>query len=265
VSVPPRQPPGAERLEPVGLEALDAAAALRRRFDTKYLLPRDALGELLERLRPTHRMLEIEGLREFRYRTTYLDTEELATFRDHVQGRRRRLKARVRRYVDSGDCFLELKLRGPRDCTIKRRLAHDPALGASLPAEALAALDGWVRAAYGRAAPGPLGPVLEVGFRRATLVALDRGERLTIDMEVEMRAPAGDGFGRLGQNLAVIESKSPRGPALATRELNALGARRLESMSKYCLGVVLALGRGRGNALLPVLRHCAGAARPLSS
>jgi hypothetical protein len=57
------QLPGAERLEPVGLAALDAAAALRRRFDTKYLLPRDAVGELLERLRPTHRVLEIDGLR----------------------------------------------------------------------------------------------------------------------------------------------------------------------------------------------------------
>jgi hypothetical protein len=260
VSVPHSQLPGAERLEPIGLEALDAAAALRRRFDTKYLLPRDAVGELLERLRPTHRMLEIDGLRGFRYRTTYLDTDGLSTFRDHVQGRRRRLKARLRRYVESGDCFLELKLRGPRDCTIKRRLPHDPALGASLSAESLDALERWVQAAYGRPAPGPLGPVLEVDFTRATLVAPDRGERLTIDVDVHMRTPAGDGFGRLDRDLAVVESKSPRGPALATRELNLLGARRLESMSKYCLGVVLALGQGRGNALLPVLRHCTGQA-----
>ena len=124
----------------------------------------------------------------------------------------------------------------------------------------MAALERWVQAAYGRSAPGPLGPVLEVEFRRATLVALDRGERLTIDVDVGMRTPNGDGFGHLDPDLALVESKSPRGPALATRELNLLGARRLEGMSKYCLGVVLALGRGRGNALLPVLRHCAGQA-----
>jgi hypothetical protein len=95
VSAPHSQLPGAERLEPIGLDALDAAAALRRRFDTKYLLPRDALGELLERLRPTHRVLEIDALRGFRYRTTYFDTNGLATFRDHAQGRRRRVKARA--------------------------------------------------------------------------------------------------------------------------------------------------------------------------
>jgi hypothetical protein len=121
-------------------------------------------------------------------------------------------------------------------------------------------LERWVQAAYGRPAPGPLGPVLEVDFTRTTLVAPDRGERLTIDVDVGMRTPAGDGFGRLDRDLAVVESKSPRGPALATRELNLLGARRLESMSKYCVGVVLALGHGRGNALLPVLRHCDGQA-----
>jgi hypothetical protein len=252
---------GTERLESIGLEELDAAAALRRRFDTKYLVPRDALGELLERLRPTHHVLEIDGLREFGYSTTYFDTPELTAFRDHVQGRRRRLKARVRRYVDSGDCFFELKLRGPRNCTLKRRLAHDPALGGKLTAESAAALASWVEAAYRRPPPEPLSPVLEVDFRRTTLAVLDRGERLTIDVDIAMRTPSGDGFGHLDSDLALVESKSPRGPALATRELNLLGARRLEGMSKYCLGVVLALGRGRGNTLRPVLRHCTGRSR----
>jgi hypothetical protein len=250
------QLPGAERLEPVGLEELDAAAALRRRFDTKYLMPREAAGELLERLSATHRVLDIGGLRAFEYRTTYFDTDELTTFRDHVQGRRRRLKARVRRYVESGDCFFEVKLRGPRSSTVKRRLAQDLALDGTLTPEAAEALERWVQAAYGHSAPGPLAPVLEVDFRRTTLVALGRGERLTIDVDVSMRTPSGDRSGRLDDGLALVESKSPRGPALATRDLNLLGARRLDGMSKYCLGVVLALGRGRGNALLPVLRHC---------
>lgn len=249
---------GAERLEPVGLETLDAAAALRRRFDTKYLLPRDAVAELLERLRPTHRVLEIDDLRAFEYRTTYFDTPELTTFRDHLQGRRRRLKTRVRRYVELGDCYFELKLRGPRNCTVKRRLAQDPALAGSLAAESVAALQDWVEAEYGRPAPGPLAPVLEVDFRRTTLAALERGERLTIDVDVGMRSISGDGFGHLDRDFALVESKSPRGLALATRELNMLGARRLEGMSKYCVGVVLALGRGRGNVLRPVLRHCTG-------
>jgi hypothetical protein len=46
-----------------------------------------------------------------------------------------------------------------------------------LTAESVAALQNWVQAAYGRPAPGPLAPVLDVSFRRMTLAALDRGER----------------------------------------------------------------------------------------
>jgi VTC domain len=254
----PRQLPEAERLEPIGLDALDAAAALRRRFDTKYLLPRTALGELTRRLEPTHRVLEIEGLRDFEYRTTYFDTEHLGAFRDHVQGRRRRLKVRVRHYVETDACYFELKLRGPRGCTIKHRLPHEARLRRSLDADSRAALERWVRDEYDRAAPGPLAPVLDVVYRRTTLVAPDRGERLTVDLDLRMWALCGVGWCRLDSDLAVVESKSARGLGLAAHALQAVGARRMETMSKYCLGIVLAHRHARGNALLPVLRHCAG-------
>jgi VTC domain len=249
--------PAGERLEPIGLEALDAAAALRRRFDTKYLLPRHALDALVTRLEPTHRVLEIHGLRDFEYRTTYFDTGDLAAFRDHLKGRRRRLKVRVRRYVESRGCFFEVKLRGPREATVKRRVRHDPASPRCLDAASLSALDRWVREAYGRRAPAGLAPALEVAYRRVSLVAPARGERLTVDLGVRMWAPGGHG-GRLDPELCVVESKSPRGFGLAARELTALRARPLQMMSKYCVGVLLAHGPSRGNALLPVLRHCEG-------
>ena len=118
-----------------------------------------------------------------------------------------------------------------------------------------------MEAAYGWLPPERLEPVLEVDFRRTTLAVLDRGERLTIDVDIAMRTPSGDGFGHLDSDFALVESKSPRGVALGTRELNLLGARRLEGVSKYCLGVVLAVGWGRGNTLRPVLRHCTGRSR----
>lgn len=107
-----------------------------------------------------------------------------------------------------------------------------------------------------RPAPQRLAPALDVAFTRTTLVAPDRNERLSVDVELRVAAPGGTASGRLRPHLAIVESKSAGGLPLAVRELNALGARPLEGMSKYCLGVVLALGRGRGNALLPVLRQC---------
>jgi hypothetical protein len=255
--VPSRQLRAADRLTPVGLDALDAVAPLRRRFDTKYLLSRAALVELMDRLKSTHRVLEIEGLRAFEYRTTYFDTQELAAFRNHLQGRRRRLKIRVRQYVETDACFLELKLRDSRGRTLKHRLPYQAGLRHSLNADSRAALERWVRDEYGRPAPWPLRPALDVVYRRTTLVALDRGERLTVDLDLRMGAPGAAARGRLDADLAVVESKSAGGRALAAHALNAVGARRLETMSKYCLGIVLVRGHGRGNALLPVLRHCA--------
>lgn len=262
MSAPLRPLPAVEHLEPIGLAALDAAAALQRRFDTKYLLPRDEVSELLGRLQPTHQVLEANGLRQFDYRTTYFDTEELGAFRDHLQGRRRRLKVRVRHYLDTGDCFFELKFRGARDCTMKRRAPHDPRRPRSLGTDSLAVLERWVQDAYGRPAPGPLVPVLEVTYTRATLVSPEHGERLTIDLDLRMWPTGADGWGRLDPDLAIVETKSAHGPTLAGRRLRALGARPLNGMSKYCLGVVLTLGRARGNTLLPVMRHCAGRHSP---
>jgi hypothetical protein len=142
VRPPPLQ--AIDGLAAIGLDELDAVAALRRRFDAKYLLSRDALPGLLERLAPTHRVLEIEGGRAFEYRTTYFDTPELGAFRDHLQGRRRRLKVRVRHYAHTDDCFLELKLRGPHGATIKRRQPCDARLRDRLDADSLAALARWV-------------------------------------------------------------------------------------------------------------------------
>lgn len=252
----PRSPPAVERLEPIGLEALDLTAGLRRRFDVKYLVPHAALGELIDRLARDHRVLDLDGVRHFGYRTTYFDTEQRSALRDHLQGRRRRLKVRVRHYLDSGACFFELKLRGARGCTIKHRRRHDPDSQRSLTLGSLTALEAWVQAAYAQPAPAPLAPALEVSYRRTTLVAPEHGQRLTIDLDLRM-SPVGAGSrGRLDPQLAVVETKAAHGHPVAARALTAVGARPVGNLSKYCLGAVLTSGQPGGNALLPVLRHC---------
>jgi hypothetical protein len=82
----------AEAFTPVGLDQLDAGAALRDRVDVKYVVPLAAFAALAERLRATHAALAIDGRRAFAYRSTYFDTPELDAYRAHVQGRRRRFK-----------------------------------------------------------------------------------------------------------------------------------------------------------------------------
>jgi hypothetical protein len=210
----------------------------------------ELLAALTERLARTHAVLDLRGRRAFRYVTTYLDTPDLALYRAHLQGRRRRFKARVRWYLDAGTGAVEVKL-GGADRTRKLRapLQTDPcAFAAEVLERAWGALPPAVPAAA-------LEPALEVRYLRTTLVATERGERLTIDRRLRLASPDG-AVGALRGDLAVVESKSPAGLALADRELRALGVRPVEMLSKYCVGVALTRPGVRANPLLPVLRRC---------
>src|SRR4051812_5978507 len=98
------------RFRPVDLARLDASAALAHRVDTKYLVPVGVLARVLEQLRPTHACPDIDGRREFRYTSRYVDTPDLACYHDHRRAVRKRWKARTRVYEDSGQVRWEVKL-----------------------------------------------------------------------------------------------------------------------------------------------------------
>src|ERR687896_1446135 len=243
-----------EPFEPVGLEEVQATAALDDRVDVKYIVSLDELGELARRLLPTHRVLEIDGLRSFAYRSTYFDTADLMTYREHVQGRRRRFKVRSREYVDSGLRAFELKLKEGCGRTIK----HRTELGAGpldhLEEPQLEFLRTHLREAYARELGADLAPTLSMSFTRITLVDPERGERLTCDLQLSFAAPDGSG-GALARDTAIVESKSRGGAATADRELHALGVRPIAGCSKYCIGVGLTYPRVKRNSFLPLLRR----------
>ena len=67
-------------------------------------------------------MLEISGIRSFRYESVYFDSPDLLTYRSHVQGRRKRFKVRSRSYMDTGECMFELKLKNRVGTTVKSRI-----------------------------------------------------------------------------------------------------------------------------------------------
>ena len=250
VATAPSTPAFAELLRAIGLAEVAASpATLQQRVDRKYVVPLETVELLVGRLRGSHRLLTIDGRSSFRYRTVYYDTPDLASFREHVQGRRRRFKCRSRVYVDSGDHWLEVKLKGPRGRTDKRRLSCDPLPPGLLSGAGLDFLRASVADAYGRPAPILMRPSVRMDYRRTTLVAAELGERLTCDVGLTFGGSRGlrDGF-------AIVESKSARGRASADRALLALGARPVADCSKYCLGVALAVPGARDNRLRPLLR-----------
>lgn len=235
------------RFDPIGLAALERDAALGERSDVKYIVNVDQLEAMLAILASSHRMLEIDGGRIFRYRTTYYDTPDLLTFREHRTDRRRRFKVRRRRYLDTGREMLEVKLKGRRGCTVKHAVPYDG--GEQLDAAALDFARDTLRAQYGRELPTPLVPALTVDCQRLTLVEPERGERVSCDVAVTL------GDLRLAPGHAIVESKSATGRAAADRAMRQLGARPARRCSKYCLGVALTRPRQRANEFLPLMRR----------
>jgi hypothetical protein len=243
-----------EAFEPVGLEEVQATAALDDRVDVKYIVTRAQLGALAHRLLPTHRVLEIDGLRSFAYRSTYFDTADLLTYREHVQGRRRRFKCRSREYVDSGLRAFEVKLKEGAGRTVKHRTELGPGPLDELDGAQLEFLRDRLREAHARELGAALAPSLSMSFTRITLVDPDRCERLTCDLQLSFSGPGGAG-GALAHDAAIVESKSRHGAALADGALRALGVRPMAGCSKYCVGVGLTYPRVKRNLSLPLLRR----------
>ncbi len=59
----------------ISLKDLDKVQLLNRK-DTKFVFSQNKLLQLLDRLKPLYRILEIEGKRTFVYDNTYFDTDE---------------------------------------------------------------------------------------------------------------------------------------------------------------------------------------------
>ncbi len=218
-------------LESVSLAELDAVAALQTRTDRKYVVSRNMAARLVRGLGGSARVLEIDGMRTFRYESVYFDTPDLRMYLEAARGRPRRVKVRTRTYLDSGLCMLEVKTRDRRGLTVKHRLPHPVAESSWLNGEALAFVGGFGELADLGAV---LRPTLTTMFDRTTLL-LGAGEaRITVDTDLRMVAP--DGAVAAMPFSTVIETKSPGAPTLADRVLWA-AHHRPDRVSKYGTGL----------------------------
>ncbi|MFI7539994.1 polyphosphate polymerase domain-containing protein [Actinoplanes sp. NPDC049599] len=110
---------------PISLAELVQEAELLTRVDRKYLVPRTDLPAVLAGLPAGTRVLEINGRRDFAYRSAYFDTPALHSYLAAARGRRHRFKLRIRSYLDSDLHFFEVKTRGIRGTTTKQRIPYD--------------------------------------------------------------------------------------------------------------------------------------------
>ena len=246
----------AEPLAAIALAEL-GGAALMERVDTKFLLPASLAGALLDACGGAYRALEVGGARLSRYETLYYDTGDLALYHAHHAGRGTRRKVRRRSYVDSGQHFLEVKLRTGRGRTRKARVALDGGPPAALDHALDHALDRLGDPALRELAWGlpaeALRPVVRVDYRRLTLVRADGAERATLDAGVAIA----DARGRVASfpHVVVVEVKQPRRDRSPLVDaIRALGVRR-GGISKYCLGVASLEPAAKTNRYERLLRH----------
>jgi hypothetical protein len=114
----------AGRIAPIGLQELNARAALQTRVDSKYVLDLDRFDALVGMLVEELQILQIDGAQEQTYDTMYFDTVGLGCFRDHLQRRWQTYKLRTRVYVGSGLHVFEVKMRDGRGHTVKVKIDH---------------------------------------------------------------------------------------------------------------------------------------------
>ena len=176
-------------LPAVHLDELTDQAALQRRVDRKYVLPVAACVPLLADLgsRGAH-VLEIEGRRTFGYDSVYLDTADLTCYLQAAHRRPRRFKVRTRTYVDSGQCWLEVKTRDRRGWTVKHRTAYDVRDRALLTTDGRLFVEQVLASAgLGLDAGTTLDAALRSVYRRSTLHLPQTRSRVTLDTTLTFR------------------------------------------------------------------------------
>jgi len=179
------------------------------------------------------RALDIAGQRLFGYSSVYFDTPDLLTYRAHLQGRRRRFKIRVRRYVDSDDCMLEVKRKGLRGLTVKQRRPHAATQQAELGDEGRAFVSSCLRD-LGALRIDDLEPVVVTDNRRATLASVAQHARVTVD--TDLTCGWGTSHTALRPGHVVLETKVEGHASSVDRLMRTFGERPV-AISKYCVGV----------------------------
>ena len=220
-------------LPPVSLDELTDRAALLTRIDRKYLLPLAAVDALIVALAPDARVLDIGGIRSFRYESVYFDTPDLASYLLAARKRRRRYKVRTRTYLDSDLCWLEVKTQGARGSTVKHRLEYPPDARSTVrPGRDF--VDGVLAAETVASAAGlSFGPVLTTRYQRSTLLLVASSSRVTIDTDLHWEH-TGERIWLDGH--AIVETKVASGASAADRLLWAAGHRPVR-ISKYATGL----------------------------
>jgi hypothetical protein len=213
----------------ISLKDLDKVQLLNRK-DTKFVFTQNSLAQLLDKLKSFYRILEIDGVRTFKYDNTYFDTEEFQFYIQHHNESRRRFKVRYRKYCEANEQYFEIKVKDNKNRTIKNRLKINDGSGNFGEEEKRLILE------IIGLPPEQLSPKLDIQFSRITLADNSFNERLTIDTNLSAKNGISS---KIFDQLAVAEIKQKKYDPKSDF-IQILRDLKISEMrfSKYCMGML---------------------------
>ncbi|HRA48666.1 MAG TPA: polyphosphate polymerase domain-containing protein [Thermomicrobiales bacterium] len=218
---------------PITLTELQERASFMERKDRKYLVPIDAMPDLLAEFPDGSQVLEIEHKRRFRYESLYFDDAAFPAYHLGLRRRPNRFKVRTRHYVESGLRHLEVKTLGNRGETIKTRILHQSSDLMALSASEYRWLEHFPQV---RPFVDGLAACLSTTYERSTIVLPGSTGRVTMDSRLTWSEPGGDLISLHDE--IVIETKGNGKPTLVDRVLWRAGYRPVP-LSKFGVGLSL--------------------------
>ena len=242
-----------ETFDHVTLKELNAKAAMLERNENKYVFTLTDLYTTLPDLEKEFDILTIKDGQEFTYETIYFDTTDHLCYRQHVQGKRQRFKARTRRYVDADLYFFEVKLKDTRGKTNKKRIMYTDKEHGTLNTSSSNLLKTSFREVYHKDFVHNLAPSTKMVYKRITLVAKSGNERMTIDYGLTFYDMKSSKIAHTPKDFIIIETKSVTSNGIADKIFKK-HRQRITSCSKFCLSKVLLKHVRKYNTFLPLLK-----------
>ena len=215
--------------ERISLEEMKEVSLMDRQ-ESKFLIKKEGLSKLLIYLNEEYLLFSIQNKTILNYNTVYYDTEELEFYRAHLVGKSKRLKVRIRNYVDSKISFIEIKKKNNKGRTTKSRREFEGEFPLVIDKK---------EAVYvkenGYENESSLVATLAVFYKRITLVSKKLNERVTIDFDLRFTDKNNS---KIYEDVCIIEVKQfQKSLSPIFERLNTIRNLK-EPVSKYCLGLL---------------------------
>ena len=213
----------------LSLDELDKVKLLDRQ-DTKFVFNQIQLPQILEKIKPFYRTLEIKNSSVFRYDNTYFDTGDFLFYNQHHNENRKRFKVRLRKYSSSSKPFFEIKIKNNKNRTVKKRLLVNE-MNKCFGEEEKNLVSETINLSADQ-----LTSTLNMQFSRITLADKSFSERLTIDTNLSvLNGTASKMFDQLVISEIKQKKYNPKSDFI-----HILRGLKIPEMrfSKYCMGML---------------------------